>query len=237
MSLETAIAELESGQSHQEMLTQLRARTITKDGIAQSGKVLAYLASIGKIGAIKVLAADETSPLRDAAEATMITLQTREGFDFSIPETVGMLQAYTAIGLLTEAQADTIRGLGAESVLEFESLTAKQVVAIRNPELIPATPMESSESAVIECSRHVGISAGVTITGLVPANTALELHIATSVDGLSFTPFRYAGAVGVTDAGQYVVNVNPQLTQRYNKIKFVSKEFVLSFSLGAVGAY
>lgn len=237
MSLETAIAELESGQSHNDMLLALRARTISKDGIAQSGIVLAYLASIGKLGAIKAIAADETSPLRDAAEATLITLQTREGFDFSIPETLSMLQAYVAISLLTEAQAESVRAIGATTVPEFEGLTAKQVIAVRNPELIANTPIESAISNTVECGRHVGIAAGVVVNSVVPAPTALELHIATSVDNITFTPFRYAGSVGVADSGAYTINVNPQLTQRYNKIKFTSKEFALDFTLGAVGAY
>jgi hypothetical protein len=138
-TLAEAITELESGQTHQEMLVALRARTKVVNGIAQSGYVLAYLASIGKLGAIKAIAADETSPLRDAAEATMITLQTREGFDFSIPETAGLLNAYVAIGVLTEEQAAVILSMGATAEPEFKDITLRDVIAVREPALFTQT--------------------------------------------------------------------------------------------------
>jgi hypothetical protein len=237
MNLEAAIAELEAGQSHAEMLAQLRARTVSKAGMAQSGYVLGYLASIGKLKAIRSVAANDDHPLSNAADATLVTLQHREGFDFALPANIALLDAFVQAGILDADQAAVVIGIGSKAVPEFEGLTLKQVVAVREPSVLATVPVESAESAVIECSRHVGISVGITVTGYVPAPTSVELHIATSVDGVSFTPFRYAGAVGVTDAAAYVVNVNPQLTQRYNKIKFISKEYNLSFSLGPVGAY
>ena len=201
-SLETAIAELESGQSHWDMLLALRARTKVVNGIAESGCVLAYLASINKLGAIKAIAADETSPLRDAAEATMITLQTREGFDFSIPETVGLLNAYVAVGLLTEEQAAVVIAIGATTEPEFPNLTVSQVVAIREPALVVTT-----ESNVVTVLNEKGRNKLliVTLSGALPEPANLQYQVRCKF-GEMWTAWQGSTVVGLTnvqDAGVY----------------------------------
>lgn len=53
MSLESAIAELETGQSHQEMLDQLKARTVTSYGMAAGAEISGVLLSVGLLSLIE----------------------------------------------------------------------------------------------------------------------------------------------------------------------------------------
>jgi hypothetical protein len=145
MSLESAIAELEAGQSHQQMLNQLRARMVYKMGLAQSGYVLGYLASIGKLKIIRSVAANDDHPLSNAADATLVTLQYREGFDFTLPANIVLLDAFVQAGILDADQANVVVGIGSKSVPEFENLTLKQVVAVREPALV-----NQSESNIVD---------------------------------------------------------------------------------------
>lgn len=139
MTLAAAIADLEKGQSHQEMLAQLRASTVIVSGMADSGYVLTYLASIGKLSALRAVAANAEHPLHDAADAAIVTLETRDGFDFSGVNQVVMLGAFVTAGVLTQAQADEILALGAVSGPEFPGLTLRDVIAVREPTLFTQT--------------------------------------------------------------------------------------------------
>lgn len=132
-TLAEAVAELDVGQSLAELTAAIKARSLTVSGLAQSGKVLAYLASIGKVSALEDLSNNVGNPLRDAAKAAMITLQFREGFDFSIPETYALLQAFGSGGanILTAEQITTIKALGDSTVSEFPGIDEVDVMGVR----------------------------------------------------------------------------------------------------------
>ena len=132
-ALADVVSELDVGQSLAELTATIKARRITVSGLAQSGKVLAYLASIGKISALEDISNDASNPLRDAAKAAMITLQFREGFDFSIPETFALLQAFGSGGanILTTEQINAIKAIGDTTVPEFSGVDEIDVLEVR----------------------------------------------------------------------------------------------------------
>lgn len=130
MTLAEAITALDTGQSLGELTQQINDLTTVKDGLAGSGRVLAYLASINKLTTIENLAATENA-LRDAAKATLITLQHREGFDFSLTETDAMLQAFVAVNVLTQDEADYIKSLGQVTVKQFPGVREVDIEELR----------------------------------------------------------------------------------------------------------
>lgn len=131
--LAAAVAELDTGQSLSELLVAVRARTKTVKGIATSGSVLSYLASINKLTTLEDIASDAGNPLRNAAKAALITLQYREGLDFTLAETGIMLDAFgpTAGGVFTSTEIDSIKALGESSVLEFPNVREVDVKRVR----------------------------------------------------------------------------------------------------------
>lgn len=125
MSLQTAIAEIEAetpGLSDEDMLAAVNAREVTSNGLASSGNVLAYLGSIGKYTVIEAIADDSENPLQNAAKVTLVTLKTREGFDFTLSAAMAMLNAYVSAGVLTQAEADVIVAMGQRTRKEFSGL-------------------------------------------------------------------------------------------------------------------
>lgn len=237
MSLATAITELESGQSHDQMLSEIKARTVSKLGIAESGYVLAKLAELGKIGTIETIADTNAHPLQEVAKAILITLKWRSGFDFAVSANVTMMAGLVAAGVLTQEEADSISAIGTTTEPEFPSVNLRDVISIREPEKIASVAIESVESQVVICARSQGILATVALSEAAPAQTAVEIWLSISADGDNYTVYRYAGALAVKDQGNYVVSINPQLTAKYNKVKFVSREFVFSFELLGTEVY
>ena len=125
MTLQAAIAEIEAetpGLSDEDMLAAVNAREVIANGLANSGEVLAYLGSIGKYTVIESIADDGANPLQNAAKVTLVTLKTREGFDFSLSAAMAMLQVYVSAGVLTQPEADTIVAMGQRTHKEFSGL-------------------------------------------------------------------------------------------------------------------
>ena len=112
----------------------MKAKTVLVDGMAPSGSVLAYIASINKLADFRSIAADSASPLRDAADAAIVTLETREGFDFSESGTLALMGAFVAAGVLTQGESDSIRAIGQRSVSEFKGVRMIDIVNIRGVE-------------------------------------------------------------------------------------------------------
>lgn len=122
MSLASAIAEIDKGQSDEQLLKDLNARTVERKGIAESGYVLARLAELSKIGTIETIAETDAHPLQEVAKAILITLKWRSGFDFSVPANITMMGGLVAAGVLTQAEADSILALGTSTHPEFTNL-------------------------------------------------------------------------------------------------------------------
>ena len=122
------------GMTHEEALIHVKAKTVTKDGLAAAGYVLTYLASISKMKAIRTIASTDAHPLRDAAEAILITLEGRDGFDFSSSMALTMLAAFVTGSVVTQVQSDAIRELGQTTSPMFSSVRMVDIVEIRGAE-------------------------------------------------------------------------------------------------------
>lgn len=133
-SLETVLTSECVGMTNTEALTHVKTKTITIAGLAPSGYVLSYLASIGKLSTLRTIAAGEASPLKDPADAAIVTLETRDGFDFSVPATDGLMSAFVSASVLTQVQADTIKAMGEKVSPMFSGVRMVDIVNIREAE-------------------------------------------------------------------------------------------------------
>lgn len=216
-------------------LNALKARKVEVFGMAPSGEMLAYIASINKLSALEAVANDETSPLCDLAKATLTTLMTREGFNFAIPAVCLMLDAFVAASLFTAEEASAMKAIGTKLTPEFPSVAMKDIIAIRYPAQIATSPVESP-TVEVSCSRNQGVMISATVSGL-PAQTNIEVWIARSVDGVSYTDFIYSGAITVASEGTVAIAAPPQTTLAWNKVKLLSQEYVVGFADINVVAY
>lgn len=146
MSLKTAIAELESGQSHQEMLTQILARTVTKYGMAAGAEISGVLLSVGLLSLVEDQknAVGEHTPLRNMC----IALEKRFGpdgqVDLSVASNVAVLDEFLAdatVAAMLAAQSinpDVVKAaimqIGQTVELEFPNIRMVDVVNIRGAE-------------------------------------------------------------------------------------------------------
>lgn len=248
-TLSEVVGELDVGQTYDELIAEVMARKVTTYSIASGADISGVLLSVGLLSLIEDQCnlTGEHTPLRNMS----IALSKRFGPDgqvnFGAEGNVQVLDAFiadptvsamlAAQGISNEYIKGVILGLAAVETPEFPSVSANEIVAIRDPSLVATVPVESSVSDVVAGGRELGIGLSVVLNTAAPIDTALEVFIATSVDNVAFTGFRYAGAIGVRDAGVYSVSINPQLTQAYNKVKLVSRSYNLDFTLGTVTAY
>ena len=128
--LNTVLANECTAMSNEEALTHIKSKTLIIDGVAQSGYVLSYIASIGKLSTFRALSADAESPFRDAADAAIVTLESREGFDFRNAGTAGLMAAFVVGGVLTQTEANTIQAIGQKTVSEFPGVKMVDIVKI-----------------------------------------------------------------------------------------------------------
>lgn len=131
MTLQELVVSLDVGQSLTDLTAQVRSHEEVVEGLAQSGYVLSYIASIGKLGALRTIAADSGNQLQDAADATLITLQTRDGIDFAGVAQNAMLDAFVAGGVLTTGEAEAIRDIGRTTVKPFANVRDIDVKRVR----------------------------------------------------------------------------------------------------------
>jgi len=123
MTLSEVLLNECSGMTNDEALVYLKEHKTLVDGMAKSGDVLAYLAAIGKLKYLKTLNTD-------ISEACVITLETREGFDFSNPLTRQLLDTFVP-SLITEENANYIQSLGQHETLTFPTIRKVDIVRIR----------------------------------------------------------------------------------------------------------
>lgn len=223
------------GLSPRAALERVRDMRVPVFGVAKAGEVLAYLASVGALKRLKKVANDDEHPLQDAAEATLTTLRTREGFDFALPAVRGMLTLFVDAGIFAAEDAQAVLALGTSEALAFASVSLKDVIAIMHPDWIAHEAVESLPLAVT-CARYQGALVSATVSG-VPAETMVELHVASSLDNENFTAYKYAGAIPVDVDGVFVASVAPQVTGLYNRIKLLSREYRLRFDQVSAAVY
>lgn len=131
MTLQELVQSLDAGQSLSELTSAVRSYEETADGMAPSGYVLSYIASIGKLGTLRSIASTDGHPLQDAADATLVTLQTRDGIDFSGVAQNTMLDAFVAGGVLIQLEADTIKAIGQSTTKPFANAREVDVKRVR----------------------------------------------------------------------------------------------------------
>lgn len=131
MTLQEFIDTECTGMNDEEALAHIKASVIVVDGLADSGKVLAYIAGIGKIAVLRVLAEDDTSPLYGAAYAAIVSLENSSGFDFTAQSVLDLLVAFVAGGILDQAEADHIRALGQSTVSTYPGIRMAELVGLR----------------------------------------------------------------------------------------------------------
>lgn len=131
MTLQELVQSLDVGQPLSDLTAAVRAYEEVIDGLAQSGYVLSYIASIGKLNTLRTIAATDGHPLQDAADATLITLQTRDGIDFSGSAQNSMLAAFVTGGVLVQDEADAIKALGQKTIKPYASAREVDIKRIR----------------------------------------------------------------------------------------------------------
>lgn len=131
MTLQELVQLLDTGQSLTDLTSAVRSHEETVEGLAQSGYVLSYIASIGKLNTLRSIAATDGHPLQDAADATLITIQTRDGIDFRGSAQNTMLSAFVSGGVLTQPEADGIKALGQTTIKPFANTREIDVRRVR----------------------------------------------------------------------------------------------------------
>jgi len=229
MSIADLLATEYAALNDTDAFNALRTRTITVDGMAQSGEVLAYIASIGKLSALETIAADTAHPLRDAAKATLATLNTREGFNFALPAVQSMLNAFVTAALFTAEEAATIRALGNKIVPEFEGITPDTIAELREPGYTSGTI--SSEYL----ATHKNRSLDVIVT--ISAQPRIETRAMIEISHDNGTLWRPTGVIlaSITSVGTYVRRVPGELIREGSKLRAVCPHTVaLAFTVEVV---
>ena len=111
-TLEEILTSECGGMTNEQALSHIKQKTITVDGLAEAGYVLAYLATINKLKSIRIIATDDNHELQDAADAIIITLEGRDGFDFRNESNIQLLAAFVSYNVITQSQSDHIRVIG-----------------------------------------------------------------------------------------------------------------------------
>lgn len=146
MSLADAITDLESGQSNEDMLTAIKARTITKYGMASGADISGVLLSVGLLSLIEDQknATGEHTPLRNMCIALEKRFSPDGQVDLSNPSNVAVVDAFlaeaTVAGILSAQSIDpntvkeTLMALGRSEVPEFPDVRMADIVNIRGAE-------------------------------------------------------------------------------------------------------
>jgi hypothetical protein len=224
-TLEQVLEEECSEMTDEQSLAHVKAKTITIDGVAESGYVLAYAAGINKLSVVRAIAADAESPLQDAADAAIVTIEKREGFDFSDPYAVNLMEAFVTGGVFTQIEADTIRIMGQSEVSEFPDTTIRDIISITSPSSV----ISSESNTILNNGKNRTHDLELVITGSVPAVTLANImirHSATSewrrVDGFP--------NIGVADT--YYRRLPSEFIKENTEIKCVCS-YALNMSLTA----
>lgn len=227
MTLTETITNECTEMTYEEAFAYLREKKVNVDGMATSGNVLAYVAGIGKLSTIRDVAADNSSPLRDVADATIVTLETREGFDFASPSTISLLQTFVTAGILTQEQADTIRAIGVKQIPAFPNLTMKDVVHANKPELVVETTSNIIDS--LTANRRHDLVVDVSN---IPVITHLVVQVRDKFNG-SFTPWKHVTTISkVKDEGIYSARINAEFFKPESEFRTVC-EYTVNMSLTA----
>ena len=172
MTLEEAITSLDVGQSNADMLAELKERTVVVYKLVPSGIMLEYLAKVERLSAIMDAAADKLHTAHEKSLATKITLESREGFDFALDGALDSLAEFRVAGLLGDDEISFITNMASKQVPEFPSLSARDVIAIRDPAAIIA-----SYSNVVSISARQHHELKLTVTGNVPTDTHANILV------------------------------------------------------------
>lgn len=205
-----------SAMTHEEALAHVKAKTVMVDGMAQSGSVLAYIASINKLADFRSIAADSASPLRDAADAAIVTLETREGFDFSSPGTLGLMAAFVSAGVLTQVESDAIRAIGQREVSEFPDANIFDVVTVRSP----ADVGGSSAEFQVDNNANRNQRLSLTLNAAAPVESYVNILVSHSPDNIDWTPFkRIHGFYKIKDSGLYIERLPGEFIHKHTRFK------------------
>ena len=178
--LKTVLESECAGMTHKEAIEHVIAKTITVDGLAPAGYGLTYLASIGKMKTIRTIASTDTHPLQDAADAILVTLEGRDGFDFSNPMALNMLAAFVTGSVITQAQSNAIRELGQKQALKFPRITIRDVITIRNPSDIVTSYSNIEDNKGVNRFHDLEL----TVSGDVPTDTYANVMVRHSPAGI-----------------------------------------------------
>lgn len=207
--LSTAISEYSAELSHAEVLSALQSRTKTAFGMVESGKALAYFVELGKYSALRELALESTHSLnsvtvdlgdgvqrsvKEVAQATLDTVLSREGFDFSLPAVRAVAYVFVASGFWTEEQGAGLAAIGAKVAPEFENITLRDVIAVREPALL--TEQYSNIETLNKINRnHLLI---VQLSSDLPDSTNLQFQVRHDF-GAGYTAWRGSSIAGLNN--------------------------------------
>lgn len=233
MSLETVISGLTG--TNQEILAQVKARTVSQPKTVWGADVQTILAGAGIVGFLKETA--ETTGTYSAFRDLCIQLMDRFGaggeIDFRNPAVaagIDMAFQHPTIVSLVEASAygtvenmkTAIAAVGTEQVAEFPGVTLRDVIAITDPAL---AAQETSNAVGFS-----GISQVLTLTTATPAPESINGYAEISHDGVVWQRVATTGLTGISVAGQYKFRVNPgPLVSTGAQIRVI-----LPYSIGAV---
>lgn len=230
MELNTVLLEECSGMTHAEAFAHVKSKTMLVDGMAQSGIVLAYIASIGRLNTLRQIAMNPQHPLQDAADATIVTLETREGFNFASPATLGLMQAFVTAEIITEEQSLTIRGIGKKEVLAFPSVNILEVVQLRNPSDAIESISDSLNSSELTINRAHDIT--MNVVGELPITHHVVLQSRDKY-GESWGQWRHVTTIpNVNISGHYTVRVDREFFKSNTEFRTVC-QFTTNMSLTA----
>lgn len=206
MSIETAIAEIELSQpglSHEAMLIELRARTVTVYGLAYGAELSGVLLQFGLLSLIQdqVSAVGEHTALRNMCIALKDRFLPDGQVDMANPSNIMVLNSFLAdatVSAVLSAQSidpNLVHGaivqLGASVEPEFSGITLKNVIQIREPDLLQTS---YSNAVTLTDQRNRNHQLKVTLTQALPepVNLVYELNIdgagwdrRSSISGLS----------------------------------------------------
>lgn len=121
----------------------------TNDLMPTTAKVMTYLATRGLLKVIRGISDDDSHPLSNAADAAIITIETKTHFHFYDTDVANLLTAFQSGDIITENQKNALLNLNEVLVYPFADATAEEFFKAKSTPTEIACTYQGNDKLVV----------------------------------------------------------------------------------------